>query len=283
MRRNDCPACSGDDVIPKYNIRSYRILQCEECETLFVENVPSEDALSAIYADKQYYSMSGGALRRIASENERRIAELRRLGLRGNLLDVGCASGAFLDAAREAGFSTTGIEQSEHTSAEARARGHKVFVGRLQELASSIGQHDVVVSLDVIEHVPEPYAFVTLLKECLKPSGMLVISTPNYSGAISRLLGEKDPFFIPPEHLNFFSRLGLERLGTRAGLTVCETRTFGQLLEEEFARGVKKFVPWSDRFPNSLAVSPVNTLFAVLNRLKLGLELELYFRNARSL
>ena len=105
-------------------------------------------------------------------------------------LDVGCGAGLLAEPLARLGASVTGIDAAPELIAVARdhagAQGLQIDyrAGDVQQLT---GQFDLVTSMEVIEHVAEPGAFLKALAARLAPGGLLVMSTPNATGW-SRLL-----------------------------------------------------------------------------------------------
>lgn len=260
--------------------------RCGGCASLFVRELPSAAQLQSIYLEQTYYTHDPESTGRIQAENARRCRRLVRMTAGRKLLDVGCAAGHLLDSAKEAGFDVVGVDQTPHTVAEARARGHRVVLGTLEELVANQpdqqGAYDVVTALDVIEHVPDPQSFLQKLVDLARPGGLVVLSTPNYSGLVARLLGARDPFMIPPEHLNFFTIDGLHALANRAQVRIERMETFGRLTAAERRRQGERFLP-------SL-FKPLHAPFGLLvaggiyglNWVKLGIEVEVYLRKPKS-
>src|SRR5215213_9363609 len=100
-------------------------------------------------------------------------------------LDVGCGAGLLAEPLARLGASVTGIDAAPELIAVARdhaaAQGLEIDyrAGDVQQLA---GEFDLVTSMEVIEHVAEPGAFLKALAARLAPGGLLVMSTPNATG-----------------------------------------------------------------------------------------------------
>ena len=100
-------------------------------------------------------------------------------------LDVGCGAGLLCEPLARLGAKVTGIDASpevihvarEHAAAAGLAIDYRA--GDVQNLA---GQFDLVTSLEVIEHVADPAAFLKSLATHLAPGGLLILSTPNATG-----------------------------------------------------------------------------------------------------
>jgi 2-polyprenyl-6-hydroxyphenyl methylase/3-demethylubiquinone-9 3-methyltransferase len=112
--------------------------------------------------------------------------ECSRTPLEGKTaLDVGCGAGLLAEPLARLGAKVTGIDAAPELIAVARehaaARGLEIDYGSgdVQQLD---GQFDLVTSMEVIEHVADPGAFLKALAARLAPGGLLVLSTPNATG-----------------------------------------------------------------------------------------------------
>lgn len=163
-----------------------------------------------------YASLEAG-LRRTAHT---RLALIRRLiggGTERRLLDIGCGTGVFLDAARRNGWSVRGIEVSKYAAAEARRRGLPVFCAPLDEVPLQAAAFDCVTLWDVIEHVPDPLNVLCRAAQALRPGGVLALSTGDITSLCARLSGSRWHLFNLPEHLFFFTPACLRAMLQRAG------------------------------------------------------------------
>lgn len=278
-KRLDCPACDSPGGADLWEVKGYMIRRCLDCKTLYVRDIPEKSVLDRIYADESYYSMDPQSHERIRSEHRRRFEIMRGLSKGKSVLDVGCATGLFLDEAASQGYATAGIELSPKNASIAKEKGHDIFVGSLAEFAQREvkPQFALITCLDVIEHVESPAEFIELLSRHLSPDGVLVITTPNYSGPVSRVLGKKDVFLTPPEHLNFFTFRGLLTLTKKSDLVPVRRATFGRLTSSEMNRVVERYFSIAPVPARPLLRTAISMGFLVLNRFRAGLEMEIYF------
>jgi 2-polyprenyl-6-hydroxyphenyl methylase / 3-demethylubiquinone-9 3-methyltransferase len=146
-------------------------------------------------------------------------------------LDVGCGAGLLAEPLARLGAQVTAIDAAPELIDVARehAAGQELAIDyRAAAVEDIAGQFDLITSLEVIEHVADPQAFVAALAKRLAPGGLLILSTPNRT-ARSRLLtitlaeglgripkGTHDfDKFIPPE--------SMKGLLENAGLKCCDT------------------------------------------------------------
>jgi SAM-dependent methyltransferase len=221
-----CPACGR--ATPQrllYTKNQCDIVRCEECGLGRTE-VTNFDA-AAYYTGGYFsgeqadgYADYRGAEPVLRREFARMVAFIRRHRDGGRLLDVGCAYGFFLQEAKPC-FDVVGIELAEDAAAFARSTGLNVVSGIADEATlRSLGSMDVIVLLDVIEHLPDPGATLRLCAEHLRAGGIVVLTTGDFASLYARLAGTHWRLMTPPQHLWFFTPDSMRRLANAAALTV---------------------------------------------------------------
>jgi 2-polyprenyl-6-hydroxyphenyl methylase / 3-demethylubiquinone-9 3-methyltransferase len=107
------------------------------------------------------------------------------------VLDVGCGAGLLCEPLARMGAAVTGVDAAPENiavaAAHAKAGGLDIDYRAGELERQKLGLFDVVTSMEVIEHVADPAAFLAQLTARLKPNGLLLLSTPNRTAA-SRLL-----------------------------------------------------------------------------------------------
>jgi 2-polyprenyl-6-hydroxyphenyl methylase / 3-demethylubiquinone-9 3-methyltransferase len=105
-------------------------------------------------------------------------------------LDVGCGAGLLCEPLARMGASVTGVdaapENIEAAMAHAAQSGLSIDYRAGEIAEQGLGQFNVVTSMEVVEHVTDPAAFIAELAAHLKPDGLMLLSTPNRTAA-SRL------------------------------------------------------------------------------------------------
>jgi 2-polyprenyl-3-methyl-5-hydroxy-6-metoxy-1,4-benzoquinol methylase len=141
-----------------------------------------------------------------------------------SVIDIGCATGYFLDIAKKRGWKTHGVEISEFAAQEAASRGHDIFVSQLPEL--NIGDRvDIVTMWDVLEHVDDPRAYLQAAHRLLNDGGYVAINTVDISSLWASLMGKRWHLIVPPEHIHYYNPTNLKELLKQTGfetLNICK-------------------------------------------------------------
>ncbi len=102
-----------------------------------------------------------------------------------SVLDVGCGGGLLCEPLARLGAAVTGIDPAERNipAAESHAKRSGLTIAyrcaAAEDIAAEGGQFDIVLCMEVIEHVPDPRDFVAACAGLIKPSGILICSTIN--------------------------------------------------------------------------------------------------------
>jgi SAM-dependent methyltransferase len=204
---------------------------CERCDCLIIDPVPRE-RLGEIYPS-DYYSFAAGEdaltpdrslVARAKMALDRRTFR-RVLALAGtdapNVLDVGGGTGeisaALIAAAGEEARGTV-VDFDPESTAVAKRRGLDVATSRFEEFETD-ERFDVILMLNLVEHVDDPIATMRQAAELLAPGGVVWIQTPNFRALDARIYRRRNWAGLHcPRHWVIFSQDGLGRALARSGL-----------------------------------------------------------------
>ena len=158
------------------------------------------------------------------------------------VLDLGAADGSVARALKKRGCTVWGIEQDERAAEAASQVCDRVIVADLEakEAFEALGSEtfDVVLALDVLEHLRDPAPVLKRAASHLTPKGIAVVSIPNVTHGALRLSLLEGRFnyteqgLLDRTHLRFFDRHAAERLISDAGLTISQHLRVRRELEE---------------------------------------------------
>jgi 2-polyprenyl-3-methyl-5-hydroxy-6-metoxy-1,4-benzoquinol methylase len=128
---------------------------------------------------------------------------------RRKVLDIGCGSGEWLLAAREAGWLPAGSDPDPVAQLGAAELGVEVRQGGAEAWEDQAGTFDAISMAHVIEHVHQPIQTLATAFELLRPGGQLFLETPNIDAVGHSLFGSNWCGLEAPRHLVLFNRRSL--------------------------------------------------------------------------
>lgn len=245
-RATSCSSCGGRDAEPVARARDYIYggsrdylthVRCLQCEHVYLDPQPAPSALPIMYPPNYgtfstKFSGKTNLLARVKTAvNLRRLRSLGDAIARGGrVLDVGCGNGELLLALRAArpDLRLTGIDW--HFPPETRKALEDADItlieAPLETAELPAGHFDVILMLQLIEHLWDPQGGVDRLARALAPGGRLLVETPNTDGYDRALFssGTWGGYYVP-RHLNLYNFERLAGLVERAGLEVVTQRS----------------------------------------------------------
>ncbi len=234
-------------VVDPQTTETFSVLRCPRCGLGHTEPIP--DDLTRYYGEVYY-----GEGRHLSADfwAWRRARFLdRHVAHRGLVVDVGCGTGEFLQAASRLGWRVAGTELPDRARSLAR-RGLEVrpSLADFRDLAPL----DAITMWHSLEHFLDPAGQLALAYELLADDGRLIIAVPDLGGIQARWLGRFGFHLDVPRHLFHFDRESLAQLLERAGLTIEQT-THRELEYDLFG--------WMQSVLNAV-ITPPNVLFGWL-------------------
>lgn len=240
METTTCPLCGSASAAYRYTLADYymrrfdveaTLVQCSHCGLVYQNPRPTPAEMDAHYPPEYAPYQSGrgprpGRLLQLAYDYgmRKRGRFVTRHKQAGTLLDIGCATGVFLDAMRRQGhWELHGVEVNPDVAEVAR-RDHRldVFAGTLEEAAYPDNHFDVVTLWDVLEHLHDPAATLREIHRILKDDGIVVIRVPNLASWDAQWFGRYWAGYDAPRHLCVFSPQTLACMLAGAGFSVLD-------------------------------------------------------------
>lgn len=212
----------------------FTVVECRTCGLMRTCPRPTVDTIGYYYPDeyKPYLSTKIDSERTGAEPGLRSSLKARLMCWllpepnpvpdmpTGRMLELGCASGAFLHVMAQRGWQVTGIEFSEAAAAMARSFGYDVHAGTLETVPKPEEPYDLVVGWMVLEHLHDPLRALEQLREWTKPGARLAFSVPDADSLEFKLFRRRWYALQVPSHLFHFTPATIRRLLERAGWRV---------------------------------------------------------------
>lgn len=237
-----CMLCGSEAA--QYLYAQQGIIRCLVCGLARSLHLPNLERMKQIYSESYFRSSDSGSIgyddyiadhRKISRTFHRRLEEIERwTGGKGSLLDVGCATGFCLEAARERGWRARGVEISEFACGFARRLLLDIHCGTLADANVEPEAFDVVTMWDYIEHCADPARELELANRALKPNGLIALTSPDISSLPARLWGPRWMGIKDEEHLYYFSYATMRRLMKRTGFEVVRLEHVGKYIDISF-------------------------------------------------
>ena len=218
-----CPVCGDKDFKRLFPKDGLEFVKCRGCGLVYINPQPADDEISALYSEDYYKPWGLGTDSSVVSEMkittfDDKLTMVERFIKKGRILDIGCATGFFLEAAKRKGWDVSGVEISPYSAAIAQERFGKdrVFSGPLEAASYKDGFFDVVFMSDLVEHVKDLDLFLKEVFRIVKAGGIIAIVTPNIESLSYRIMRKLWPH-LKMEHLYYFSPSTMKRLLEREG------------------------------------------------------------------
>lgn len=249
-----CPVCGHDgphapivgvpSLVPPH--QALTLIRCAGCESGFFDPPGIADFSDLIQSRDEFWRFYVEAFGGVWETIWPVLADVAP-GPR-TLLDIGCGFGFLVDYwQRQTGADAVGVELAEYGAIGARMLEIEIHRELLQDCAALAGRRfDIVYASEVIEHVPDPRAFVALLAPFVADDGVLVLTTPSVeyvapANESPSLLAALAPGF----HGFLLSSRAFEAAAREAGFAHVDVRIFGE-----------RQMLWAARTPRKLDLTP---------------------------
>ncbi len=258
-----CPACGSLATRRARYVAD--IVTCVDCGLTYLRTLPDATRLKTVY---DMYADEFSHMRLPESTEEAKQSNLRRdyfldeieqyVRRKGQMLDVGCGWGAFLDAARERGFQPRGIEITPRAAEFARKQlDIPVDTRPLEEQQFEKNTFALVTMNHVLEHLPRTREVLDTVYRILEPEGIFAGMVPNFASFCSEMEGEHWSWLDPNFHYVHFTPETLRKHLEAAGFIVeqiytakgdyplerlesCLIQKFGELSAEQIQEKIKE-------------------------------------------
>lgn len=257
---DSCPNCGDKNILFVFSAKDYtvsgerfEIWECKNCTQRFTQNIPGKEEIGKYYQSENYISHSNTSkglinslyhkVRKRTLVQKRKLIENATRKKTGNILDVGCGTGAFLNTMKNAKWNTTGLEPDS----KAREKALELYGLQLEQIEKfySLPVHtfDAITMWHVLEHAHDLHDYINQLKKLLIPSGKLFIAVPNYTSYDAAIYKEFWAAYDVPRHLYHFSPESMKKLLNTHGLKIEMTKpmwydsVYVSMLSEQYKTG----------------------------------------------
>lgn len=167
--------------------------------------------------NRQKHESKNPIQRALIARFKREAAALVRRAAPRTILDVGCGEGFMIEALLQADITAEfhGIDLSEAAIADARARvGPRADLSVMdaRTLANDGRQFDLVMMLEVLEHIPGPEQMLPILRKLARSHVLLSVPREPFFCALNFMRGKNlRRLGNDPEHVNHWGRSGFHR------------------------------------------------------------------------
>ena len=227
-----CLVCSSSSRF-WFTKNGHDLFRCGNCRLFFVHPTP---VTQTIYKKDYFCGASKGHGYGNYDQDKRSDPAFRHY-LRaltavfpndGRLVDVGAATGRFVEMANTKGWLATGVEISDFAASKGRESGLDIRTGSLEYQHFREQAFNVVTMWDVFEHIGAPHALLGEAYRVLSRDGILALNLPDTDSLYARLAGSRWQLILPPEHLVLYNRHNLSMILKKHGFQPLIFRRIGK-------------------------------------------------------
>ena len=241
----NCPICNSSktskafDAVDHFSTKeTFPINDCKSCGFRFTNNFPSEDSIGRYYDSPDYISHSDsktGLINRLYHFFRKQMLK-KKVNLVSkqvvsrqkdniHLLDIGSGTGYFLNAAKEKGYTVTGIEK-DNNAREYAVSNFELDIKDEQSLWSIENESFEVITLwHVLEHMENLNEVVAKIKSILKPDGVVILALPNHNSYDAKKYKGYWAAYDIPRHLWHFTPDTVEKLLGKHQFNIIKQKT----------------------------------------------------------
>lgn len=255
-----CPVCKSNQISEMLSVKDYtvsgelfKVIKCKSCTLLFTQDVAEQHEIGKYYASENYISHSDTqvglvnklyhSVRKRTLQSKKNLIEKETGKSAGNILDIGCGTGAFLHTMKTNGWDITGLEPDEAARAKAKSLYAIEPKPSLNIFDLPNNKYDAITMWHVLEHVHQLHEYVEQLKNMLTENGKIFIAVPNYTSYDAQHYGQFWAAYDVPRHLYHFSPASIKNLVEQHGLIIKKIKPmwfdsfYVSMLSEKYQHG----------------------------------------------
>ena len=254
-----CLICGSNKTLVARCKKIKELWFCPQCLVFFVWPQPSSAELRSIYDEMYFKNQESSKIgykdylkdrEKILKTFNRRFRLIEKfLPKPGTVLDLGCATGLFLEVLESKGWDVYGVDISEFAVNIAREKfKDKIANNTIENSNFPENYFDLITMWDFLEHVSDPKKVIALCRKILKPKGFLMLTTPDIGSLMAKITGERWMGYKEKEHIFYFSRQTIKYLLLEYGFVIKKMQYTGKYVSIDLLIDrLYSYVPWLSR------------------------------------
>lgn len=238
-----CPFCHEGAVFvgetrnihPEHPVE-FSLRRCKSCRHMWIDPMPTQPFLDHLYrqASNSVIGMGWETIdKRSLALPEQRILAAEQTSTPGRYFELGVGKGLLYERFRNLGWDCLGVEPGDWGA------GISGVVRSLSDVPE--GTFDVIVAVDVLEHVSDPIGMLNVLRSLAGPNTRLYAAFPNHQSFRFLIQKEKWRMVRPLGHVHYFSKRSAATMFREAGFTILSARS-NDLWERGLVRHPKSLI-----------------------------------------
>ena len=222
VHHNNCPLCKAAETNPFLTCtdnlvsrEKFHLFKCTRCSFIFTNDYPGESDSALYYESDEYISHTDSQkllfekiyrqARNIMLGRKRKVVSKASGLTAGNILDIGCGTGHFLNEMKQSGWKTTGVEINRKAREYASENFNLNVIPPSEIISLPDRTFDSVTLWHALEHLHDPYEWFGAIKRLLKTGGKVIVALPNCLSFDAAHYGSEWAAWDVPRHLWHFS------------------------------------------------------------------------------
>ena len=221
-----CPLCDqgavfvgrAKNIHPEHAVE-FSLRRCTNCRHMWIDPLPTQSLLDFLYRQASNSVIGVGwesTNRACLTLPEQRILAAENTSAPGRYFELGVGKGLLFERFRSLGWDCLGVEPGDWGA------GIPGVVRSLSEVPKGIV--DVIVAVDVLEHVSDPIGMLKILRSLAGPSTRLYAAFPNHQSFRFLIQKEKWRMVRPLGHVHYFSKRSAVTMFREAGFSIQSAR-----------------------------------------------------------
>ena len=221
---SNCLICNSNNLLIYKGYEKVHLCKCAACGFVFSKKIPSKEVIEKYYEN---YGL-GDFISPITIKRYHEILdEFEPFRKTNRILDVGCGTGYFLNEAKKRGWEVYGTEISQKSVDICSKKGIIMKKGFLNAADFEPNSFDIILSIEVIEHINNPKEEMSNFYTLLRKGGLVYVTTPNFNSLLRLKLKAAYNVITYPEHLCYYTPNSLKKLFKLNGFKKHKIKTTG--------------------------------------------------------